>query len=131
MKLRYLPTLLLPVLLGVGVAVSGMTVEAPEGGWVASSPLEAQIAAEVRESKPRNVWTTEDLEAAGWTGCVAVDDDEVTFEHAPEAHVVRLPVAEGWNWVRMPAAEVAKRMEVFGGTTTTKDDVTKLVANCY
>lgn len=121
--------LLLLVLLAIGVSAGAATLP-PEGEWTANGAIERSIADEVRASKPRNVWTVEGLRSAGFAGCVPVDGDVVTFEHLPAAHVVRLPLAEGWRWVRMPAREVAARLEVFGGTTSTRDDVV-VVGNCY
>lgn len=128
-KIRFaaLLQLLLPVALLVGISAGAMTM-APEGEWMASEGVEQQIAAEVRASKPVNEWTTKDLKAAGWTGCVATATDPVTT--FPVAHVVRTSVREGFRWVRMDAAEVAARIEAFGGTATTKDDP-KVVGNCY
>lgn len=121
--------LLLPVMFALGLSISAATQPA-EGGWVGSGAIEQAQAADTLAAKPRNTWTTKALVEAGWTDCVNVLTDKVTFDNVPTAHVVRLPVSEGWDYVKMSPAEVAGRTAAFGGTTTTADDV-KIVANCY
>jgi hypothetical protein len=124
-------SLALPVLvalLALAGSVDARTVAT--GEWVGDSGIDAEVAADTLNSKPRNTWTTADLRDAGWKGCRNVLTDVPTYERPPVAHVVRLPVAEGWDYVRMTPAEVASRIEAFGGTATTADDV-KIIANCY
>ena len=117
--------LLLAVLFGGALVTVGM-MEEP---YVTNEGTAAQIAA-VHEGKPRNVWTTEAIRGElGFAGCVAVEAHPDPSRLAV-AHVVRLPVAEGWGYVRMPQAEVAARLGVFGGTSSTADDV-KVVGTCY
>ncbi|MDR7253700.1 hypothetical protein J2X46_002690 [Nocardioides sp. BE266] len=118
---------LMPVL-AVAFSIFAATLPAT-GGWVTNGAIGAEEHQRTAASKPANEWTTKALREAGFRGCVALEapEDMTSF---PVAHVVRLPVAEGWDWVRMPAAEVAARTEAFGGTATTADDV-KLVGNCY
>jgi len=86
---------------------------------------------DIAPSKPKNLYTTADIRERGWNGCVQVKGDKVVlFEHVPTSHIVRLPVSEGWDYVRMSPADVSARNEGFGGTTTQTDDV-KVIANCY
>lgn len=99
--------------------------------WIAEGAIEQAIAADVAATKPRNEWTKATLADAGWTGCEPVAwDTEPDWTRIPVAHVVRLPVAEGFRHVRMSPTDVAARTEAFGGTATTADDV-KILANCY
>ena len=95
--------LLLPVALFaalvVGVSAGAKTLPS-EGDWFAEGPVAVAVADEVWASKPRNVWTTADLEAAGWSGCTQLPtsieqaEDEIADRGFPVAHVVRTPVAE-------------------------------------
>lgn len=123
--------LALPLFAGCALFAGGYSqVEAPAvGGWVAEGAIDREVANDTLSGKPVNEWGTKDLLEAGFEGCVKVEDP-AHMKGIPTAHVVRLPVAEGWGWVKMDAAEVARRTEGFGGTPSTKDDV-KIVGNCY
>ena len=119
----------------VALGMTAATLPA-EGGWTASGAIEQEWAAETAASKDRNEWTTKALREAGYEGCSALPTSkraalaEVEAKGFPSHHVVRLPVAEGWDWTTMSPAEVAERMEAWGGTSTTSDDP-KIVANCW
>lgn len=118
---------LLPVI-GLGIMLTGVTYTAPVGGWVGHGAIDREVAAATAASKPTNEWDTQSLVKAGWTGCY---DSDLGLRNGsyPTSHVVRLPAAEGFKWVRMDAAEVARRIEGFGGTPSIKDDV-HIVGNC-
>lgn len=126
--------LLIPAFALAALIVS-MTQTA-EGGWIASNTEEKQQVLETAEAKAHNVWTTKALEHAGWTGCEQPKASEqaawaqIEAQGFPVAHVVRTSVSDGFAWVRMPANEVAHRLEAFGGTKTVRDDV-KVVGNCW
>lgn len=80
-------------------------------------------------AKPVNTWGAKDMAKAGFPGCVPTGDVAEDGPY-PTMHMVRLPISEGWKWVLITPAELARRTEGFGGTPSTKDDV-KLVGDCY
>jgi len=128
-RLPFVLQLVLVVAVVAGFS-AGAATQPAMGGWHADGIADIYTARETLESKPRNTWTVRGLREAGFRGCVPTEGDVVTFDHPPVSHVVRLPLAEGWRWVRMPAREVAARVEVFGGTPTVADDPV-VVGNCY
>lgn len=79
--------------------------------------------------KPHNKWETKDLIEAGFPDCVKVQPS-AKLKAFPVSHVVRLPAAEGYDWVMMGKDEVAKRNAIFGGTKDISDDV-KIAGNCF
>jgi hypothetical protein len=113
--LRHVLNLGLVAGLGATLAVSGCTKEAPSGGWVTTEP---GLGYHAKPPHIANPYTTADLQDLGFTNCVALDDADEGHLYA--AHVVELP---NGHMQRMSQPEVARRIEVFGGTPRTSDDV--------